>query len=1136
MQLRLNRALCASTALATGLVLALSSAAYAQETTSGIRGQVTGPSGGPAANVAVTITHVPTGTVATTVTGPDGYYTARGLRVGGPYTVSATVDGQTETSRVASVGVGAPAQLDIVVGGATVAEVLVTAAVSRKEENGGPTDNFGLTDIQELPSLKRDLKDVARLSPFITLDPTNTDSITAGGVSNRFNSLTVDGVKQNDDFGLNANGYPTQRSPISQDAVQAMSVNLAPYSVLYNDFQGANINVVTKSGTNEFHGSLLGEYSDQDLIGKKANGLRLTNIFKEKTYAATLGGPIIQDKLFFFLSYEKFKANRGSIAGPVGSGKAVISGNPNAPIPFITPGQVTQVQDILASRYGFNLDSTNSILNNLALPEEDEKKLAKVDWNITDNHRLAVTYQKTGGTRLIEGNRSSSTQLALYSDYYTKGDNLTVYTAQLNSDWSENLRSELTATRKKVKTQQVPVGGATGNGEAAGDEEAEIGQFSIGANPALSGTGTRILAGPDVSRHANELENQVDTYRGRVFYTMGDHEFAFGLEREKLAVYNLFGQRTEGEFTFNSFANLSAGLPDQVQYQNAIVDANGDGQRNEQDLAARFDYSTWNIYGQDTLRITPDLSVSVGFRYTRLVQDDRPLANSFFQARYGFSNSENLDGRNVFLPRVSFDYQPQWEPSWGQFSARRMRLTGGAGLFSGGAATVWVSNSFSNTGVLGASVSCFRNQTNANCGGASGTNDNAVLASLVTGADYRNLPGAFENLLNPNLATINNIRRAAGVNGIAPGFQPVQTWKSSVTFTTEVAFPYIGDRYQFSIDFLRGDIRKGILWQDYRAGLNPIAVAPDGRPIYRRAAERGLFVTGSVQNDTGNDLILTNTDEGFQQSWAFSLSKAWENGIDASLSYTLTDAKDVNPGVSSVAFSNFAQFATADSNHPGLATSNYEVKNSFKARFSWTKEFFGDNKTNFSVFAEHRSGYPFSYVYNLSSTNALALFGDGASNRQLFYVPKLDGSGNVTATSDPIVTYAPGFNLAAFSEFIKNSGLADYAGRISPRNAFRNPDVTRIDLHFSQEFPAFFPGGSKLQAYVDVVNVGNMLNSKWGSLEQVDFFSAAPIVAPTIVNGRYVYSNFAPDVKTLSNSDAPNRSLWQVKFGLKYSF
>ncbi|MCR5877766.1 TonB-dependent receptor [Phenylobacterium sp. J367] len=1114
------------------LVAAMGTAVYAQETTGTIRGQAIGADGNPVANASVAVTHVPTGTVVNTATGADGYFTARGLRVGGPYTVAVTANGETETTRVASVGVGTPVNVDVAFAGA-VEEVVVTATAMNREENGGPTSNFQLSDIEDLPSMKRDLKDLARLNPFITLDPSNLDAVVAGGVSNRYNSLTVDGVKQNDDFGLNNNGYPTQRSPISTDAVQAMSVNLAPYSVLYNDFQGANINVVTKSGSNEFHGSAFYEYSDQDLIGDKAEGQTFTNVFEEKSYGATLGGPIIRDRLFFFGSYEKFEAERGSIAGPVGSGKPIITGNGST---FVTPAQITAIENTLASVYGYTLDQENSILDNLSLPEEDEKWLGKLDWNITDAHRLAVTYQKTNGTRLIEGNRSSSTQLALYSNYYIKGDDLEVYTAQLNSDWSENLRSELVATKKKVVTLQQPVGGESGNGEGAGDEEAEIGQFSIAGNPAALNTNTRILAGPDVSRHANELENEVTNYRGRVFYDLGDHQFSFGVEKENLKVYNLFGQRTEAEFTFFSLANLQNRLPDQVQYQNAIVDANGDGQRNEQDLAAQFDYDTWNIYAQDTLRITPELSVTAGFRYTRLVQDDRPLANSFFQQRYGFSNSENLDGRDVMMPRVSFEYTPQYEPEWGSFAARRLRLTGGFGLFSGGSATVWVSNSFSNTGVLGATIFCARNQTNTNCGRALGTDDNAVLNSLVTAADYRNLPAAFENLLNPALPTIETIRRAASANGIDPAFQPVQTWKSSLSFSADLAFPYIGENYNFTIDFLRGDVKEAILWKDYRAGLTPVGTAPDGRPVYRNATQRGAFIAGSG-NDTGNDLVLTNTDEGFQQAWAFSMSKAWENGIDASLSYTLTDAKDVNPGTSSVAFSNWGNLATADINDPGLATSNYEIKHQFKGRFSFRRAFFGDNETNVSLFFQHRSGNPYSFVYNLSSTNALALFGDGASNRQLFYVPQVDSAGNVTLTSDPIVTYASGFDINRFNEYLKGVGLTKYAGRISPRNGFRSDDVTTFDLRISQELPAFFPGGAKIQAYMDLVNIGNMLNDEWGTVRQVDFFYAAPIVGVASAPGnRYQYQNFTPAVKTLSNSDAPNRSLWQVKFGLKYSF
>jgi hypothetical protein len=710
-----------------------------------------------------------------------------------------------------------------------------------------------------------------------------------------------------------------------------------------------------------------------------------------------------------------------------------------------------------------------------------------------------------------------------------------VYTAQLNSDWTDAFRTELVATRKKVVTIQQPVSGSPGNGQGAGDEETEIGQFSIGANPAVPGTGTRILAGPDVSRHANELQNTVTTYRGRAFYDLGDNEFSVGAEREKLAVFNLFGQRTEGEFTFNSIADLQAGILNQLSYQNAIVDANGDGVRNEQDLAARFDYATWNFYAQDTLRVTPDLSITAGFRYSRYTQSDLPQANKFFLARYGFSNTENLDGRDVMMPRLSFDYAPEFD----RWNISRVHISGGAGLFSGGSSTVWISNSYSNTGVLGVQVSCVRNAVSTACGQAAGTTDNAILAQVT---DYRNIPTSVEALLDPTKAAIVNLQRAAPVNAIDPNFRPIQTWKSSVSLSADVDLWKLGSDYHFTLDFLRGDVRQAILWKDYRGGLTPVARAPDGRPIYRRPAERGLFLTGTPGSDTNADLILTNTDEGFQQSWAVGLSKSFDWGLDASISYTYTDAKEVSPGISSTASSNFGQVATADVNNPGLATSNYEIKNSIKGRASWTHQFFGDNDTNISLFFERRSGLPFSYTYNASSTTAVNTWGDLASNRQLIYVPKVDSSGNVTLTSDPIITYvtsgATAVDIAAFNAYLQDTGLIKYAGRIAPRNGFKNPDVSRFDLHLSQQFPAFFPQAAKLTAYMDIINLGNLLNDKWGVVEQVDFPSVAPVVSTTIVNNgtQYQYSSFTKAVKPLSNSDAPNRSLWQVKVGVRYAF
>jgi hypothetical protein len=1114
------------------LLMASATAVHAQETTSAIRGFVS-DNGAAIAGATVTITHKPTGTTATTLTGADGVFLARGLRVGGPYSITVSAPGQApKTTEVASIGVGDPVAVDVEVGSVAVDQVVVTASAGSNTKNGGPTSRFTRADIEALPSLKRDLKDVARVNPFVTLDPTNLDAMIAGGVSSKFNSLTIDGVKQNDDFGLNNNGYPTQRGPISTDAVQALSVNLAPFSVIYNDFQGANLNAVTKSGTNQFHGTAFGEYSSDKFIGDSVRGAKVLNDFNEKTWGATFGGPIVQDKLFFFGSYEKFKAERPVQSGPIGSGRPVIAGSPTLGT-YITAAQVTQVENILASQYNYSFEKENSILNLSSLPEEDTKKLFKLDWNITDKHRLAFTYQDTDGTRQIEGNRSSTTQLQMYGGYYTKGDHLRVYTGQLNSQWTDAFRTEFVASQKKVTTIQDPLGGCAGNGDGDGDEACEFGQFNIGTIAGVSTSTARILAGPDSSRHANELQNTVKTYRGRAYYELGENSFLLGAEREDISVYNLFAQNSEGQFTYNTIADLQAGQLFSLTYQGAIIDANGDGKRNEQDLAAAFDFTSTNFYAEDSLRVTPDLTVSAGVRYQRYSQSDKPQANASFLSRYKFSNSENLDGRDIVLPRVSFN----WTPDYQKFRMSRISLSGGFGLFSGGSSTVWLSNSFSNTGVLGATVSCTRGSTSVSCGGAAGTTDTAILNQVTSGFD---LPTVVEQLLDPTKASIALIQRSANVNALDPNFKPVSTFKTTLSFGTDLDLGPLGSEYRFTVDGIYADVNNGVLWQDYRAGLTPIRFAPDGRPIYNTQTERGALVAGSG-TDTGADYVLTNTKKGYQHTAAVGLSKSFAYGFDAGASATWVRAKDVNSGTSSTASSNFGQVATYDLNNPALATSNYQIKYSYKGRLSWKHAFFGDNNTGFNMFFERRAGLPFSYTFLTSSTtavNSLNTFGDAASGRQLFYVPKTDSSGLVTATSDPNVDVS-GLDLAKFNTFLKDSGLIKYAGKISPRNGFKSKDVSRVDLRFSQELPAFFPNAAKIQAYVDIINFGNMLNDKWGVVEQVDFPYTSPVVT-TAINGanKYVYTgtNYQTNQKTISNSDAPNRSLWQVKFGLKYSF
>ena len=259
-------------ASAVAIMMSASTAVYAQETTGGISGAVYDAAGAPVAGATVTVTHEPSGTTSTTVTDQNGSFSSRGLRVGGPYTVRSTSSAGDAVAQVATIGIGTPASVELVVAGAADSAAQVADVVVTGVRSGGlrtsPRSNLNLADIETLPSIGRDIKDIVRTTPFATVDPTNNDALSIGGQNTRFNAILIDGVRQNDDFGLNQNGYPTLGSPISRSVIQAVSVDVAPYGVQYGSFTGGVVNSVTKSGGNDFHGELFYEKTDQDLRGE----------------------------------------------------------------------------------------------------------------------------------------------------------------------------------------------------------------------------------------------------------------------------------------------------------------------------------------------------------------------------------------------------------------------------------------------------------------------------------------------------------------------------------------------------------------------------------------------------------------------------------------------------------------------------------------------------------------------------------------------------------------------------------------------------------------------------------------------------------------------------------------------------
>lgn len=1073
------------------LAAALAVPAYAQEISSAMRGQVVDDAGQAIAGVSLVIRHDPTGTTTRTTSGDNGFYSVSGLRPGGPYTVTATRDGTVAaTLQVGNIGIGDPAQVDVVIGATQLTEITVSGdRIIAGNVSGGPSSDFSEAQIQSLPSISRDLKDVARLDPFASIqDPDNEDALSFAGANTRFNQLTVDGIRQNDDFGLNNNGYPTQRSPISIDAVEAVQVSVAPYSVINNGFLGGSINAVTKSGSNTLEGTAFYEFTSDSISGDKIRGVKTGRKFEEKTWGATLGGPIIKDKLFFFASYEKFNATFNLDDGPADSGKINI-------IPRITTGAIATFTQAVQSRYNYDAGSWVDD----APPVSDEKILGKLDWNITDSHRLAATYQRTRGSSFngttssafAGGNQVSRPRVGLESGQYFKDERLDQYTVKLNSDWSDIFSTEMRLGHKTTETTQLPFGGL------------EVGQVTVRVADlpgVLPGSGTpEIQFGADTFRHDNYLKVKTKNAEliGRL--TLGDHNLMGGMRLEKQDINNVFVAFSLGNWTFNSYADFLAGRVGSFSLTGAVDPAGGTVPATfgtARNGAAEFKYDLYSAYLEDSWQVSSDLTVNYGLRYDWFAMTDAPVLNANFVTRTGFSNRQNLAGLSALLPRFSFKYD----------GVEDVRISGGLGKFSSQGLNVWISNPFANDGVR---------QTNA-----AGCNLTVPVTSLRT-------PPAGCTFTPGNGST----------NVLDPDLKMPTVWKASLSLAYDFDLGAVGNNWTASLDLLGLEYRDSLHWFDLRAVRT--GTAPDGRPIYARG-------TTGVTGASRFDLMLTNLDNGGQsRSVSAGLSKYWDEGFADGLSlsgrYTYTRAKDKNPLTSSIGLSSYTRYAYTDAQNPVAATSDYEIRHRFTLNVNWEKELFGDNKSAITIFAQRRSGTPFSYTFANSRANDVdndfgnittSYSGQQASSSHLFYVPQGAAAGNVTATSDPIVQYAPGFDFAGFNAFLTESGLGRYEGGNTERNAFRSKSVTTIDIRLSQELPAFFPNGAKLKLYMDLENFGNLLNSKWGVLEQYTFYRGVPVADMRIVGNKFEYSNF----RKINPFVVTRASLWQIKVGARYAF
>lgn len=1061
---------------------------FAQETTSSVRGSVVDADGNAVPGASVTVTHQPSGTRSELTTDAGGNFNASGLRLGGPFVVSVTAPGfESVEEEIGFLAAGQAQRVSIALAQAGQT-IVVSGARSRSAISlaTGAATVLSARDVFGVANVDRTLQNLAQRDPLVTVAP-NRQGIQIAGQNNRFNRFTVDGVDFGDPFGLEAGGLVSNRGPVPLDAIGEFSVEVAPVDIQQGNFLGGAINTQLKSGGNEF--TFLGAafYQDDALRGSRSRGLTRTGDFESRIFTAQVTGPIIKDKLFFAVTYERTRDTVPANVQPSQLG--------------ITDAQLNEIGSIAQSVYGFD---TLGVADSIT--ERDDKLITKLDWNVAPGHRISATYM-WNESALLSGQTAAGAinainpTFSLLSNNFTQGAVNHFGVLQSNNQWTDNFSTILRFSYADYLRLQVPIGG-----------NRDFGQFQVCLDPTavlpnLQCTPgvPRLTFGPDISRQANELDSQRYTIEFAASLKMNNHTVKFIAERRMQDVRNLFAQRVSGAWVFDGINDL--------QNQRAVeVDFAVPLRGGIDTVTANFKNNQWTFGIMDTIDVTDNLTVVAGFRYDLYDTPDRPFFNEDFLNRYGFPNTANLNGRDLFQPRFALNWR----------ATDRLTVRGSAGIFGGGNPLVWISNNYSNPGpTLG------RAQVRRR--------DDGTFQVTVPG-----LTAAQQNAIGA--ATLNNVTGGTGVpaslinairgvgtglaetNSLSPQFQPQSQWRFSGSADYVANLGPLGDDWNFGVDVIYSKVRNALEWIDLRAV--PVGTLPDGRIRYQ----------GLISNADGNtDIHLLNVDQGDSWNVVARFKKRWASGFYLNGAYTYQQVDDRSPGTSSVAFSNYVNSAAGiDPNASAFGTSNYQTDHQFRLTAGFDGEIFGDNLTRVELFYIARAGQRFSHTFNQLNVQGRSLFGtSGRSDRNLMYVPDVS-----SPTADPRVVYAPNFDFAGFQNFIQNSELRNFQGQIAPKNAGQSPWWHNVDLSFRQQVP-FFRGG-KVELFTDVENVLNLIDSDLGSFRQVGFPFYAPLVNVSCADAactQYLYANrTGAGFQEPQFVTQPLSSLWGVRFGIRVAF
>ena len=1086
-----------------GLLLTLCITGSAQITTSSITGSVKNDKGELLEGATITATHEPSGTVYNTASKKGGGFTLPGLRIGGPYTVKIDFVGfKTAEFKDITLVLGEAFNISATMGEDVREIAAVTVSGRRKAavERAGATTNIGQRQITTLPTLNRSLTDFTRLTP-------QANGTSFGGRDGRYNNTVIDGANLNNNFGLSNDLLPGGGNPISLDAIEEVSVTIASFDVRQAAFTGAGINAVTKSGTNTFKGTAYGYYRDQSFNGTNIKGTSLGTLAasSNKIIGGSIGGPIIKNKLFFFINgeYEQPSAVGNPWTPKGGSGAGNVS---TVPI-----DSMKKLSDHLLSKYGYN---TGAYDNRPGFANKNRKILGKIDWNINKVHKLTLKYSDyentydvllnaqsmsfAGGAVFTVRNGTGTTSLsalpnsrnslnALSFDNSNYGFKKTVRTGsvELNSNFGKFSNQLLGTITKNRETRTIP-----------GQLFPFVDIFNNDGRNYMS-------FGTDPFSNNNDVINDVYNATDNFTYYAGKHTITAGASYEYQRVGNMFMGASQSYYAFNSlddFINNRAPALYSLTY--SLVPGKSAV------YSAELKLGQLGLYLQDEFNISPNFKITAGLRADRPIYHEQPIENPQITAL----NLPNKDGvltnyNTGRWPKSSWYWSPRVGFRWDAEKDKSLIIRGGTGIFTGRIPFVWLTNMPTNSAMYQ-------------------TNQSVTAANRLT--NYR---------FNPNpTAYIDSFPKTAGTFVpasfvvIDPNFKFPQVWRSNLAFDQKLG----NDGWLLTMEALyTKDINAIVMRNANERAPDTRFAGNDNRPRYSVVGNASRRIYSGVSQA----IVLENTSKGQSGSITAMISKTATKGFYGSAGYTFTYASDVTANPGSTAASVWSGNPTIGTqNSLELYNSQYVLPHRVVGSVSYRIEYLKHMATTVSLFYEGASQGSYSFI----TSNDMN--GDGNSS-DLMYIPK-DASDIIF-----VAQAASGSNPArtaqeqsdAFFKLIENTPyLRKHKGQYAERNGAYQGWFNRWDAKILQDF--FIRTGKTkhaLQVSLDIINVANLLSHNWGIRQQIVYRNPLFYVGPDAATGKPTYRmNQVGGVLPVSvQSDITSSSTtWGLQLGVRYIF